>query len=99
MKALRVPDWLAHGVLGHWSRLFPANHLPIAAAPLMAHNLRTGRNIVKGVVERWPDPITATFNLQGKFNNFPRLPYQIADFVLLVTRYLLQLPTKLQVQR
>jgi hypothetical protein len=55
--------------------------------------------LVKGVIERWPDLITATFNLHGKFNNFPRLPYQFADFVLLVTRYLFQLPTKLQVQR
>jgi putative nucleotidyltransferase-like protein len=94
-----VPDWLAQGVLGHWSRLFPANHLPITAAPLMTHNLSSGRNIVKGVIERWPDPITATFNLHGRFNNFPRLPYQFADFILLVTRYLLQLPAKLEVQR
>lgn len=94
-----VPDWLAHGVLGHWSKLFPANHLPIAPPPLMANNLRTGRNVIKGVIERWPDPITATFNLQGKFNNFPRLPYQVADFILMVTRYLVHLPTKLQVQR
>jgi len=98
-EVTEVPEWLAHGVLGHWSTLFPANHLPITAAPLMANNLRTGRNIVKGVIERWPDPITATFNLQGKFNNFPRLPYQFADFILMVTRYLLQLSTKLQVQR
>jgi hypothetical protein len=55
--------------------------------------------LIKGIIERWPDPITATFKMEGKFNNFPRLPYQFADFTLLVTRYLLQLPTKLQSQR
>ena len=94
-----VPDWLVQGVLEHWSSLFPADHLPMRAAPLMAHNIRTGRNILKGIIERWPDPITATFNLKGRFNNFPRLPYQFANFVLTFARYLINLPTKLQLQR
>lgn len=94
-----VPGWLTQGVLDHWSCLFPADHLPIRPAPLMVTNLRTGRNILKGVIERWPDPITATFNLEGRFNNFPRLPYQLADFILTVTRYLIHLPTKLQPER
>lgn len=95
----QVPAWLTQGVLEHWSRLFPADHAPIRPAPLMARNLKTGRNIVKGVIERWPDPITATFNLDGRFDNFPRLPYQCAEFILLAMRYLTQLPTKLQLQR
>jgi hypothetical protein len=94
-----IPGWLLQGVLEHWSSLFPADHLPIRAAPLMADNLRTGRNILKGIIERWPDPITATFNLEGKFNNFPRLPYQFANFVLTVTRYLMHLPAKFELQR
>jgi hypothetical protein len=99
LEQTEVPAWLAHGVLEHWSSLFPADHLPIRPAPLMASNLRTGGNIIKGVIERWPDPITATFNLRGKFNNFPRLPYQLADFVVLATRYLVHLPAKLQSAR
>jgi hypothetical protein len=98
-EQMEVPAWLAEGVREHWSNLFPADHSPIRAAPLMAHNLRTGRNIIKGVIERWPDPITATFNREGKFNNFPRLPYQVAEFVVLATKYLIHLPGKLHVQR
>jgi hypothetical protein len=94
-----VPGWLAQGVLEQWSSLFPADHLPVRPAPLMTRNLRSGRNIIKGAIERWPDPITATFNLGGRFNNFPRLPYQLADFVLLATRYLIHLPAKLQSER
>ena len=94
-----VPDWLVQSVLDHWSNLFPADHLPVRPPPLIENNLRTRRNIVKAVIQRWPDPITATFNLEGKFNNFPRLPYQVADFILLTTRYLIHLPTKLQSER
>jgi len=94
-----VPAWLIKGVLEQWSSLFPADHLPIQPAPVMAGNLRTGRNIIKGVIERWPDPITATFNLGGNFNNIPRLPYQLADFTVLTTRYLIHLPAKLQSAR
>src|SRR6267142_3901708 len=94
-----VPAWLIRGVLEQWSSLFPADHLPIHPPPLMANNLRTGRNIINGVIERWPDPITATFNLGGSFNNLPRLPYQLADFIVLTTRYLIHLPAKLQSAR
>jgi hypothetical protein len=99
VEQTEVPAWLIRRVLEQWSSLFPAEHLPIHPAPLMSHNLRTGRNIIKGVVERWPDPITATFNLGGRFNNAPRLPYQLADFIALATRYLYHLPTKLQSAR
>jgi len=99
LEQTEIPEWLIRGVLEQWSSLFPAEHLPIQPAPLMANNLRTGRNIIKGVVERWPDPITATFNLGGQFNNAPRLPYQLADFIALATRYLYHLPAKLQSAR
>lgn len=99
LEQAEVPAWLIRGVLEQWSSLFPADHLPIQPAPLMANNLIAGRNIIKGVIERWPDPITATFNLGGNFNNLPRLPYQLADFIVLATRYLIHLPTKFQSAR
>ena len=91
-----VPEWMAEAVLLHWATLFPADHLPVRPPPLMVNNLSSGRKIVKGVIERWPDPITATFNMGGEFNNFPRWPYQVADFFRMTTRYLRDLPTKLQ---
>jgi hypothetical protein len=55
--------------------------------------------MIKGVLARWPDPISATFNVQGSFNDLPRFPYQLADFILLSMRYLIQLPAKLQSDR
>ncbi|HKO61557.1 MAG TPA: nucleotidyltransferase family protein, partial [Pyrinomonadaceae bacterium] len=80
-QQMRVPDWISGTVLYHWSRLFPGDALPMQAAPLMSITLRERRNVFKGIVDRWPDPITATFNLQGGVNNFPRFPYQLADFL------------------
>ena len=77
----RVPEWITETVLYHWSRLFPGDARPIRAAPLMSVTLRERGDIVKAIVERWPDPITATFNLEGDVNNFPRFPYQLVDFL------------------
>ncbi|HAF12880.1 MAG TPA: hypothetical protein DHU55_09470 [Blastocatellia bacterium] len=94
-----VPGWLVQNVLYHWSRLVPGDHLPMQAAPLMVGNLREGRHIFKAIVERWPDPITATFNLEGQFNNFPRWPYQFVDFIRIASNYLMHLPAKLQSDR
>lgn len=91
-----IPGWLVSGVLDHWSNLYPGNRLPMRPAPLMADNLKQRRNIVKSVLERWPDPITATFNRKGQFNSWPRLPYQLADYVYSASRFLVELPTKLQ---
>lgn len=93
-----IPDWLVQNVLHHWSNLFPGDQLPMRPPPLMASSLKARHNIVKGIINRWPDPITATFNLKGQFNNFPRLPYQFVNFALSAGRFLFQLPTKLQSQ-
>ena len=80
-EEMQVPAWVEQTVLYHWSRLFPGDSLPMRPAPLMADTLKQRRDVLKGIVNRWPDPITATFNLDGRFNNFPRFPYQLADFL------------------
>jgi hypothetical protein len=84
---MRVPEWITETVLYHWSRLFPGDALPMQAAPLMSVTLRRRQGILKGIWERWPDPITATFNLQGSVNDFPRFPYQLADFLRIGVRF------------
>ena len=84
---MRVPEWITATVLYHWSRLFPGDSLPMRSPPLMSVTLRQRRDILQGIRERWPDPITATFNLQGGVNNFPRFPYQLADFLRIGVRF------------
>lgn len=92
----RVPDWLVDTVLYHWSRLIPGDQLPMRPPILMVQALRERRNILKAIRERWPDPITATFNLRGEFNNSPRWPYQLADFLRVTTQFMFELPRKLK---
>lgn len=95
---MHVPGWISQTVLYHWSKLFPGDALPMRPAPLMAVTLRERRNILKGIVERWPDPITATFNLEGGVNNFPRFPYQLADFLLISARFVFASSHKTQLE-
>ena len=83
------PAWLLSNVLDQWSRLFPADHLPIIPPPLMLNNLSSPRALFHGMRQRWPDPVTATFNLRGEFDDFPRLPYQVGDFLLKAGRFLI----------
>jgi hypothetical protein len=88
----KLPNWLVRSVLKQWSNLFPANHLPIQPPPLMAENLRNMSQILKATRERWPDPITATFKLNGSFGSFPRFPYQLGEFSFRAGRFLVGLP-------
>ncbi len=84
-----LPAWLLSNVLYQWRRLFPADHLPIIPPPLMLDNLSSPRAFFIGLRQRWPDPVTATFNLRGQFDAFPRLPYQVGDFLLKAARFLI----------
>jgi hypothetical protein len=99
-ELMEGPAWLAHGVIRRWSRIIPLDHFPLVASPLAANNLKFGRpNIFRRLIRQWPDPIMATYNLNGEFNNFPRFPFKLAVFIQSVMRYLIRLPTKLQSAR
>lgn len=96
VEQIRVPGWVVQTVLHHWSRLYPADQKPMRPPPLMVYSLRNRRKIITGISERWPDPITATFNMGGRFNSCPRFPYQFMDFTRAATQFLFELPSKLQ---
>ncbi|MGH9970253.1 MAG: nucleotidyltransferase family protein [Pyrinomonadaceae bacterium] len=98
-EARRLPPWLVANVRKHWANLFPGDHLPIKAPPLMVTNLRSPRNLLRGLRERWPDPITATYNLNGQFNRLPRPPYQLAEFASRAAQFLWRLPGTAQTER
>src|SRR6266851_1958352 len=89
LRPKEPPAWLLSNVLYQWSRLFPADHLPIIPPPLMLNNLSSPRALFDGIRQRWPDPVTATFNLRGEFDGFPRWPYQVGDFLLKAGRFLI----------
>jgi hypothetical protein len=85
----KLPAWVGKSVIRQWSHLFPADHLPVQAPALMSQSLRSPRGILKATLQRWPDPITATFNMNGTFGEFPRLPYQVGEFALRASRYVI----------
>ena len=37
--------------------------------------------MLEALVQRWPNPIEATLNVGGPFNDLPRLPFQLAECV------------------
>jgi Uncharacterised nucleotidyltransferase len=84
-----LPEWLVRAVLEQWGNLSQPDHLPVTPRPLFAYSVRSPRTLLKGIRERWPDPIVATFNLHGQPNNFPRLPYQLGAFAAGAGRYLI----------
>ncbi len=91
-NTIRVPRWMEKSVLKQWGSLWPANHLPIQPPPLMAATLNGRSGLLKATLQRWPDPITATFKLNGAFTTFPRLPYQLGEFTSRAGRFLLRRP-------
>jgi hypothetical protein len=84
---IKLPPWVSKSIIKQWSHLFPADHLPVQAPPLMADSMRSPQTILKAMSQRWPDPITATFNLNGTFGDFPRFGYQLGEFVSRAGRF------------
>jgi hypothetical protein len=71
-----VPRWLIPAVLKQWEAPYPP-HLPLFVKEV-------GENwwnpeIVRAICRRWPNPIQATIDANGPFDDMPRLPYQIGN--------------------
>src|SRR5439155_1724424 len=69
-RARDIPDSLLDATLKQWGNLHSRDHLPVQPRPPFARSLRSPRNLLKEVRERWPDPTTATSNLYGRDVSF-----------------------------
>ncbi len=86
----KYPSWLVPTVLNEWGSKtpsMPSRH----AVPMLRHVRRRG-DILSGLRHRWPNPIEATTNMRGPFNDLPRLPYQIGNSLMRVGVFLTHLP-------
>ncbi len=83
-----VPLWLKENVLKQWAKPFAINQPPMSHPIPMADLLKNPARLPEGLLQRWPNPILATISVNGDFNNFPRLPYQLANLVTRVGRLL-----------
>jgi hypothetical protein len=68
-------------VLEQWETCINPNYRDIALAEVSPF-LRTPRRLLKQVGARWRQPIRATVEVRGSFNDWPRGPYQLAALLL-----------------
>lgn len=76
-----LPRWLAPAVLAQWGRNRDPNHRAMALPELLKRT--TGyRTFFSELCARWKNPVRATVRLRGRFNDWPRWPYQLGELFL-----------------
>ncbi len=91
-RANNLPKWLIPTVRKDWATYQVAQGL---RAPMKTY-LRYPKNLFTALRLRWPNPIEATVDINGAFNNLPRLPFQLGDCIWRTARFLSQLPKQLR---
>jgi hypothetical protein len=84
-----LPKWLVPTVLKQWEQPCSAAHRP---PELIMTTLRHPQRIPQAIRERWPDPISASIRMNVPFNELPRLPFQVANYIVSLTRFITRLP-------
>ncbi|HSS19377.1 MAG TPA: nucleotidyltransferase family protein [Pyrinomonadaceae bacterium] len=84
-----LPEWLVDNVLQQWDRPFAICQPPMSHPIPMAHLIRHPSDWLNGLRQRWPNPIIATISVNGRFNNVPRLPYQMVNCLARIGRLLI----------
>ncbi|MGH9883321.1 MAG: hypothetical protein ACRD6N_17940, partial [Pyrinomonadaceae bacterium] len=93
-RAKETPAWLFDSVLKQWSNPFAINQPPMNHSAPLASYLKHPLGIFRALRERWPNPILATVSVNGKFNDLPRLPYQVGNWALRASQFLIELPAR-----
>lgn len=88
-EAKQLPRWLLPTVLRQWGRI----QFPHGARTPIRHYLKNPKGLWKALLIRWPNGIEASVDLHTPFNNFPRLPLQIADCFYRTYRFIHSLVT------
>lgn len=90
-----LPSWLIDNVVRQWHSPFAIHQAPMSHPIPMTDLIRHPSGLFKGLRQRWPNPIIATISVNGEFNKFPRLPYQIANCISRIGRLLFTSPNGL----
>lgn len=91
-----LPNWLIENVLKQWEDPTAIKQPPMSHPVPIAELLRHPSGLLEGLRQRWPNPILATISVNGRFNGYPRLPYQMANCLTRLGRLLLNRPGQLQ---
>jgi hypothetical protein len=76
----RLPRWLVPAVLRRWGRSVSPNYHVSLSALLGGDGGR--KEFAENLFMRLDQPVRATVALGGRFNNWPRLPYQLGELFL-----------------
>jgi len=76
-----VPRWLAPAILRQWDRCLNP-HAIEPALPALSARTRDAAKFFNEVYARWDQPVRATVAMRGRFNNWPRWPYQLGELLL-----------------
>lgn len=79
-KKKPLPGWLVPTILKEWESLQPSM-MQRHRAPMASYWSRPA-SILAGFRHRWPNPIEATIIVRGRFNELPRLPFQIGSYLV-----------------
>lgn len=77
----RLPRWLVPAVLRKWDRSVSPNYRMRASSALLSAD-GGWRQFARYLLGRLDQPVRATIALNGRFNNWPRLPYQVGELFL-----------------
>ena len=87
-RARRLPRWLVPEVLRQWETPSASMQAPMRHRAPMRKYLRAPSGLFADLRNRWPNPIEATVSMGGPFNEWPRLPFQLANCLTRTTRFL-----------
>lgn len=79
-RAKRLPRWLAPAVLRQWDRC-RNSHAAGMALPTLLSAIDEPKKIFSELYARWDNPVRSTVALRGRFNDWPRLPYQLTELI------------------
>jgi hypothetical protein len=95
-RSSRLPSWLISQVLKQWESPYPTLHPPMSYFPPLLTYVRGRPGGLQALGKRWPDPIEATVRMNGPFNGFPRLPFQLGYCLVRAAKFCATLPAVLR---
>jgi hypothetical protein len=93
-----IPGWLVPAVLRQWDRC-RNSHAAGMALPTLLTDISEPKKVFTELYARWDNPVRSTAVLGGRFNNWPRLPYQLAELLLHIAEVPKQLRAVLRGRR
>lgn len=81
-QARSLPRWVVPAVLCQWGRSRLASPGPNVQSHLSSHRRRIWDiGLWTNLINRFDNPVRSTAAVGGQFNNWPRLPYRLAELV------------------